>query len=621
MPDTTIDSHGRRQALQRQTTRLEQRLTKLEKLSSRYVSARFTDFVLSAGICAAAFIYVNLWAGLIVTTIATIAFGVLVYFHRQVQTSIARHRLWLKRTKTQLARIELDWANIPDKIVVNRSPLEVDFDLTGIQSVHQLVDTAVSRGGSQRLRHWLSNGEPEYAQILPRQKLVRELLPDVLFRGKLDMYARLAAEKAKAGQWSTSELTEWLQRHEDGQNLRPLLIALFSLAAVNILLLILNLLGIIGAWWQVTLIAYVILSLGQAQQIGTTFQQAASLRDRIERLTAVFQQLENHHYRRQPNLRALCRPFADAADKPSHFLGRVGRVVSATSLRGNPPLWLILNLIGPWDYYFAYRLQQVKKEIAQRLPAWLDVWFEVEAVSSLANFAYLHPDYTFPALTQDDDQPLFAAEQLGHPLIPEAVRVCNDFAIEQRPFLGILTGSNMAGKSSFLRTVGINVLLAYAGGVVNAQAMTVRPLRLFSCIRVTDSVIDGISYFYAEVKRLRSLLDELQREDERPLFFFIDEIFRGTNNRERLQGSRAYLRAVAKENGIGLISTHDLELVSLTDEIPQAANYHFREDVRDGRMVFDYTLRAGPSPTTNALRIMALEGLPIGEGEFENETV
>ena len=214
-------------------------------------------------------------------------------------------------------------------------------------------------------------------------------------------------------------------------------------------------------------------------------------------------------------------------------------------------------------------------------------WFEVEAVSSLANFAYLHPDYTFPALTQDDDQPLFAAEQLGHPLIPEAVRVCNDFAIEQRPFLGILTGSNMAGKSSFLRTVGINVLLAYAGGVVNAQAMTVRPLRLFSCIRVTDSVIDGISYFYAEVKRLRSLLDELQREDERPLFFFIDEIFRGTNNRERLQGSRAYLRAVAKENGIGLISTHDLELVSLTDEIPQAANYHFREDVRDGRMVFD----------------------------------
>ncbi|MCA9982455.1 MAG: hypothetical protein KDD89_16545, partial [Anaerolineales bacterium] len=206
---------------------------------------------------------------------------------------------------------------------------------------------------------------------------------------------------------------------------------------------------------------------------------------------------------------------------------------------------------------------------------------------------------------------LIHGRALGHPLIPADQRVCNDFDLLAPPQVVLITGSNMAGKSSFLRTVGLNLVLAYAGGVVCAEGLETRPLRLFSAIKITDSVSDGISYFYAEVKRLKSLLDALQQPDDLPLFFFIDEIFRGTNNRERLIGSRAYIRALVAQNGAGLVSTHDLELVHLADETPHIRNQHFRETVQDGRMVFDYTLRPGPCPTTNALRIMALEGLPV----------
>src|SRR5258705_3874820 len=207
---------------------------------------------------------------------------------------------------------------------------------------------------------------------------------------------------------------------------------------------------------------------------------------------------------------------------------------------------------------------------------------------------------------------LFDSRALGHPLLKREAKICNDFSLDQHQKIVILTGSNMAGKSTFLRTVGVNLCLAYVGAPVNASSLRVSLFRVFTCIKVSDSVQDGLSYFYAEVKRLKALLSATERDDDLPVLFLIDEIFRGTNNRERQIGSRAYVRALAnRRTAVGIIATHDLELTRLADEIPGIANFHFREEVRDGKMVFDYRLRPGPCPTTNALDIMALEGLPV----------
>src|SRR6185436_11314252 len=160
-------------------------------------------------------------------------------------------------------------------------------------------------------------------------------------------------------------------------------------------------------------------------------------------------------------------------------------------------------------------------------------------------------------------------------------------------------------------TVGVNLTLAYAGAPVNASSMQASLFRLFTCIKVSDSVQDGLSYFYAEVKRLQALLSATTAEDDLPVLFLIDEIFRGTNSRERLIGSRSYIRELSQGWSMGLIATHDLELIKLADEIPGVVNHHFREEVDAGKMVFDYRLRPGPCPTTNALTIMRLEGLPV----------
>ncbi|MER3424805.1 MAG: DNA mismatch repair protein MutS, partial [Nitrospiraceae bacterium] len=175
----------------------------------------------------------------------------------------------------------------------------------------------------------------------------------------------------------------------------------------------------------------------------------------------------------------------------------------------------------------------------------------------------------------------------------------------------MITGSNMSGKSTFLRTIGINTCLAQAGAPVCADSFEWTWVRIFCCIRIDDSLEAGLSFFYAEVKRLKRLLDAAHDHSAPPVLFLIDEIFKGTNNRERLIGSRAYIKALAGSNGFGLVTTHDIELAELENEIPQVTNAHFQETVEANELKFDYTLRPGPCPTTNALRIMAIEGLPV----------
>jgi len=334
-------------------------------------------------------------------------------------------------------------------------------------------------------------------------------------------------------------------------------------------------------------------------------------------LSSIFSYLEAYPYGKHQQLKAFCEPFfREREHGPSQLLKRTTRVAAAAMLHKNPFFWLPINVLLPWDYYCAYRLIECKKQLVERLPIWLDTWFELEALCSLASFAYLNPDYQLPdveplAQSESSNGILFSGKDLGHPLIPDEKKVTNDFTINEVGEVIIITGSNMAGKSTFLRTLGINLCLAYAGGPVNARMLQTSLFRLFTCIRVTDSVTDGYSYFYAEVKRLRALLDALAEPDQWPIFFLVDEIFKGTNNRERLIGSRSYMRAMVGRNCVGAISTHDLELVKLADVVPQVKNYHFREEVINGCLVFDYILRSGPCSTTNALKIMQMEGLPV----------
>ena len=613
-----INKQNRLKLLQQQIERLNGRILTLTHLSNQLSRMRLWLFVLGGVVSGTLFLTLGPVPWLVGSVPAFAPFVVAVNYHRRIEDGLMRLTVWRDIKRTHIARMTLDWEHIPETLPLPQQfshPFALDIDLVGLHSVHRLLDTAVSNEGAQRLREWLINTDPQSEQIAQQQARIRELSRLRLFRDKLTLYASLVGGK-DGNKWPGQKMLDWLNEENQAEQIRPLLIQLSILSMINIPLFVLNIVGVLDPWWIVPWLVYAILFVTRGGKVTETlFEDATFLEESLRTLNGVFQFLENGRYTHTPHLRELVAPFLEKTERPSQHIRRVRRVVAGVGLRQNPLVSFILNITVPWDIYFAYRLSLRRVELAEWMPVWMDRWFELEALNSLAAFADLNPGLTiFPTIKEDETTPcILETKGLGHPLIRDGERVCNDFEIPTLGSIALITGSNMAGKSSFLRTLGVNLALAFAGGPVMAQSLNTRLLRLYSSMRVNDSVVDGFSFFYAEVQRLQSLLGALQAEDKRPLCFLIDEIFRGTNNRERLIGSRAYIRELAKGCGVGMIATHDLELVQLAEEIPTLRNMHFRDDVENGRMIFDFLLCEGPCPTTNALKIMHQAGLPIEE--------
>ena len=612
-----ITKQERIEALERQISRLTRRIKILDQRSNRYSWTRVAIFFGGIVLAIIGYVVARWWLAITLALLAIIAFSVVAYFQGKIDRSIVRHKVWSYIKSTHIARMRLDWNVIPAVPVTPLQaghPFESDLDITGERSLHRLLNTAISGEGTRRLHEWLLTTSPDLHTTQSRQALVRELLPLTRFRDKLTLKSLLASRQI-AEQLEGNRLTTWLNQMNGTATLPSLLWGSIALCVLTFVLAILNVVGLLSPLWIASLLCSLFLFLNTKKIRGDVFEDAYYLRDAFATTSTVFEYLEKYPYPTNSRLKKLCEPFfTDQEHRPSQLLKGLARIANAATLAKNPFLWLPINALVPWDTYCAYRLRRYKIQIAAYLPQWLDIWFELEAVNSLASFAYLNPTYTFPDVTVNttDQNALFEATALGHPLLLDEQKVTNDFTFQKQGEVVIITGSNMSGKSTFLRTLGINLCLAFAGGPVNANTFSTTLFRIFTCIKVSDSVTDGYSYFYAEVRRLKALLTELQ-QDGYPLFFLIDEIFKGTNNRERLIGSRSFVHALVGRNCLGCISTHDLELVTLANTLSGVTNYHFKEDVIDGEMVFDYSIRSGPSPTTNALKIMQLEGLPVDE--------
>jgi hypothetical protein len=559
---------------------------------------------------------IALWdgqAGAVVMFLGLAGFALVVGLQRRLGRAIERFEILREMRLGQLARMKLDWEHIPtapsEAADRERSPLEVDLDLTGPNSLQRLVDLGVSLEGSLRLAEWLCCPELDLAVILGRQQAVRELSRMGRLRERLLLNLRLLTREPLRGR----RLLDWLETRLPEGRLGFLLFlaSLFTLG--NLVLLILGAAGKIPTLWPITFGLYLLFYFANLKSIAPFLEAVVDLDRELEPFGSLFRFLERFPLKDGSRVAQLCAVFRDPADPPSRFLRRVKAITAAVGARANPIAGLLLNLLSPWDFACAYLASRQRVQAAQRLPAWLDAWTELEALCGLASYAWINPDYAFPDIQEDG--PIFKAEALGHPLLSHKARVCNDFSLQKLGEVALITGSNMAGKSTFIKTVGANLCLAYAGGAVNARSLHTRLLRLHSCIRISDSLSQGYSYFYAEVKCLQRLLEMLREEDAPAVLYLVDEIFRGTNNRERYLGSKSFLRSLAGARGCGLIATHDLELAKLEEETSAVRNLHFEDRVQEGHLEFDFVLRPGPSQSTNALKIMRLEGLPVDGDE------
>lgn len=598
--------------LKRYIERLALRVNKKQVINNKYIFLRVIVFLLGVALTILAYSSINKTIGTITLLSSLTAFFTTIYFHNKVIKSIEKHTAWIIIKGENIARLNLDWDKIPEshiKNLQNNHPFATDIDIIGKNSIYRLIDTSVSENGSQKLLDMLTNLNPDINQSINNQNIVKELKELTLFRDKIRLETYIQ-QKKEYQRWNGEKLLSWIKEDNSIDELKKVLNISSILLISSYITLTLSFFGLNGFVWKSLFIVYAVYFFMNDTFAKNFFRESLSLEYELRKINNIFTHIEKFDFGNKVNLSNFCEPFKKDEYKPSFYMRRIKNLLASANIQSNPVVWLITNAIFPWDFFHGYRLKKYKSQISKILPIWLERFYELEALSSLANFAWLNEEYIFPEFLDKKAECQFSFKEVGHPLLEKTKKVCNDFEMYNKDVI-IITGSNMAGKSTFLRTMGVNLCLAYSGAPVNAKIFNTKMFRLFTCIRVSDSVTDGLSYFYAEVKRLKALIDELKKENDMPLFFLVDEIFRGTNNRERLLGSRAYIKALTGDNGLGFISTHDLELVKLSDEISQIKNYHFRDEVIDDKMIFNYKIQEGACPTTNALKIMKIEGLPI----------
>ncbi|MCF0072347.1 DNA mismatch repair protein MutS [Dyadobacter sp. CY261] len=312
-----------------------------------------------------------------------------------------------------------------------------------------------------------------------------------------------------------------------------------------------------------------------------------------------------------PYQSAWWQPRKERIAGSSAALAQAGNLFEKLDYRNNPYFAIFVGITTLWDLHCLAGLEKWKAAHQEHLTAWLDVLADTEAMNSLAGHAFAHPDYVVPQV-YDSDEVIITTTTLGHPLIPVAKRISNDFAMQGTGKTILVTGSNMSGKSTFLRTIGLNLVLAQTGAVVSAGAFACSPVRVFSSMRTQDSLEESTSSFYAELKRLRKLLELADERDQAPVFYLLDEILKGTNSADRHRGAEALIRQLHTKKASGMVSTHDLELGEWGATENYIHNFHFRSDVENGQLHFDYRLHEGICRSFNASELMRMMGIAIG---------
>jgi ABC-type multidrug transport system fused ATPase/permease subunit len=554
---------------------------------------------------------VSVSIGWIALVISLFVFGIIVHFHNKLLEGIRRLSYYTKIQEENLARIEIDWEKLPGYHSEESEGLdfiERDLDLYGNRSLHCIIDNTVSAEGSALLRKKLHGDFPGISVLKESQTLVKELSALRRMRNRFLLRARLSSRKKLVCAKTVSAFDN------DYSYTTPAFVIALSFTLVSLLFLFVILLafGIYEGPIITILLANLLLYFAFAGKVGKSLEKVNDIEPHISKLDSMISVLAKSHLPKESQLMNKFPEFFSQESELHSSFTKLRKISTAASYRENSILRVLLNIAFPYDFIVQRSFERTAINISSKISTWLSELNELECLIALANFGDLNPEYTYAAIDENGKNTLEAGG-ISHPLMKVNERRSNNFSFNSENEIVIITGSNMSGKSTFLRTVGINLCLAYAGAPSACTYIKVSPFTLFTCIRVSDSVFDGISYFYAEVKRLRMLLDILESHEGPKVLFFIDEIFKGTNNRERLKGSMSFLKKIASMNCTGFVTTHDLELVGLSDSVKSVKNYHFRENISEGVMTFEYKIHPGPCPTTNALEIMKLNRLPVDD--------
>ena len=513
--------------------------------------------------------------------------------------------------KTALQRLDWGWTSFPgcgESYLQPDHPYTTDLNIFGRGSLFQYINSTGSFLGEQKLVEQLSRpGRVE--EVGPRQEAVAELATRLDFRQYLQAEGMDPAFKSQDPEevltWAEGPLF-WGRQWWNAVLFLPVAAALFFGIAF---------LGLLPFWVPaIILVVQVGVAFWGENIVRERFEETGKAVRLLKRYTGLLGWIEKESLQ-APLLVELQNKIFGGDFPASRQVRVLAGIADRINLRYNNALiYFPLNIGLLWDLWTLKKLENWKKKWGQTVRQWFEVTGEIESLSSLAVLACDNPRWAYPSVS--DGPPFIKARALGHPLIDPGERVENDLSLSGPGTVLLITGSNMSGKSTLLRTTGINLILAYAGAPVCAAEMDCAIMQVYSKMQVQDNLEQRISTFYAELKRMKQIIDAA-REGE-PLFFLLDEIFRGTNSRDRILATRTVIRQLKQMNTIGLVTTHDLELGTLEKEHPGAVfNYHFSDEIRGDQILFDYKLRPGISRTTNAVALMKMIGIDVTE-EGEN---
>jgi hypothetical protein len=490
-----------------------------------------------------------------------------------------------------------------------------DLDLFGDASLFELLNAARTRIGEDTLAAWLKTPAPP-AVIRVRQEAVSELAPLVDLREDLAVLgenARTGLHAEPLAVWGEAPprfaspgVPGWVWPLSFAGVIAAVGLIAWLAESVGMLPLAPDTAAFIGVYVLSTFIVVGIVLWRFQARISSIFHDADEAAHDLGLLSGVIGRLEAERFA-SARLVALRAELDVEGLPPSRRIAQLNTLMYLVDLRHH----ILVRMVRPlllWDIHLAYALERWRRRSGPALRRWLTAVGEIEALSSLAGYRFEHPGDVFPVVS--DGPPCVEGEALGHPLLPADATVRNDVRLCDQLRVLVVSGSNMSGKSTLLRTVGINVVLALAGGPVRARSLRVSPLGIGASIRIQDSLQSGVSRFYAEILRIGAIM---RRANETPpVLFLIDELLHGTNSHDRRIGAEAIVRSLVARGAIGLVTTHDLSLAHVADALGAAgANVHFEDSIEDGRMRFDYRMRPGIVEKSNALALMRSVGLDV----------
>lgn len=539
--------------------------------------------------------------GIILFLLNSILFLYLAKVHEGIVNKISKREALIEVNKKEILRLEGKWREFNDlggEYLDNKHPFINDLDIFGKNSLFQWINETGTVYGREKLSHLLKLGElPNKEEILLRQEALKELSKKVDFRH--EFIASLKDKKGKKEKY----LGEWLK--EDSKAISPLLnIFRIIMPVTNIGITILVGMNVIS--WQILLISlvisYGILKLGNKEVIkGLNIFE--DLKYRIKTYVEALELIEKENF--QSNIIQGIKSNLDMNGKSaSKELKSLEKITSWLYDRGNA-FYLLLNCYLLWDYQILSKLEKWKSSNKDEFYKWMISLGDFEALVSLAGFTYNNHGWATPKI--NDDYTL-KGKNLSHPMLGEK-GVGNSFDINKDKRVILITGSNMSGKSTFLRTVGFNCILAYLGLPVKGESFEVPILKVYTCMRTGDNLEESISSFYAEILRIKIIVEGVKRGEK--ILFLLDEIFKGTNSLDRHEGAEILINQLLEGNTLGLVSTHDFELCDMEKKDSTIQNYNFREYYDNNKLKFDYILRKGVSQTRNARYLMKMAGIDI----------